>query len=138
MNILRNIVVILFLFLIVGLGIRTLVTADHRYGWGMFATQTNYELKYRLRYKQESRSYIPRKELRGKTKRRLSPRRRTISRYGIGAVRRWVGNYTCYIYEKNNSDELLYAEAVIRYYTNRQNPAVETVICPQLNSPGES
>jgi hypothetical protein len=40
------VVVIGFLSLVIGLGARSIVTGDGRYGWGMFKHQVEYDIDY--------------------------------------------------------------------------------------------
>ena len=137
MRIFLNAVIILFVLAVVTLGIRSLLVNDSRYGWGMFASQTDYMVSYIIHYKDRTDTYHTGAELRGLARIKLSPGRRSLTRYGIGTLRSWLGNYTCYIYKNNKTEGVLFAEARVIYTINGKDEIrSERIRCPQNSDRG--
>lgn len=110
--------VIAFLTVVIGLGIRSLVTADARFGWGMFAVQVRYEITwYRVQDGGARQRYRPMSELRGLPARYLY--RAGRSWYGPGAVRCWIDGYLHYLADTQPGEAVAY-EADWRFGFNLQ------------------
>lgn len=133
MRVFLNLLILTFVCGIAGLGIRSAITDDHRFGWAMFSTQIDYRIQYRLHYDDHYRIHHTGYELRGKSRSKLSDRRTHITRYGIGALRSWLASYTCYLYESDRTGKIEYVEAVVHYYINRKKSDIKTITCPKSN-----
>jgi len=97
-----NIPIILMIVILVSLGIRSIVTADNRYGWGTFSKQVAYKVNYYWINKNgKEKRYRPGKELSGKVRKKLIKGGST--RYSDGALKSWINNYARYMYQNNNS-----------------------------------
>ena len=94
--------VVVYILLLFGLGVRSLVEDDTRFGWGMFSYELQYSISYSWidAYGNEV-SYSPGDELRARTKRKLSSGRHR-TRYGLGAVRTWANGYASYMFDNKN------------------------------------
>ena len=113
-----KILVFVYLFILIAPVIRTRLVLDSRFGWGMFSDQLSYRIEYTLLY-QDGRTepYFPGDELRGRARRFLG-NRPTQVRYGIGALRYWLRNYTRYLMENHAPDEVYAVEGILTYSRN--------------------
>ncbi len=140
-----HLVVLLFVGALFGFGVRSLVTADSRFGWGMFSRNLAYMIEYAWVYEDGSRTrHVPGDELQGKAT-QLAPRRGQSvfhhgdrrsrnTRYGLGTVRSWIRSYLAYLYqdEERRPAEAVAIEARLHYAINqrrrdRAQPLVEVI-----------
>ena len=129
----HHLVVLLFVVALLACGIRALVTADSRFGWGMFSRNMAYMIEYSWVHEDGSRTrHVPGDELQGKA-RSLAPRRGQSvfrhsdwrsrnTRYGIGTVRRWIRSYLSYLYraEGHRPPGAVAIEARLHYAINKR------------------
>lgn len=112
----RNAVVVLFVASLVALGVRSQLTEDTRFGWAMFSHQTDFI----VRYEWVDASGEPRTV--DGTADDLPGRQSIISgdayhstRYGVGAVRRWVTTYLDHLYHERRPPDAVSVRARIAY-----------------------
>ncbi len=110
--------VILYLVAMMALGCRSLVLKDAQFGWGMFSRQINYTVRYRWVIDDGSPiKYWTGHELR-RENRGVNDFERHQTRYGIGAVRRWIRRYLQFVYETHNFDGVVAIQAELRFQVN--------------------
>lgn len=102
-GILGNAIVIGFLLLLFGLGIRGLARDESRFSWGMFSRNNEYlVLAYWVMPNGQLAPYKPGDELGGKSL-QVSPRTRgrstRVTRYSPGTVCSWCEEYAQYLWE---------------------------------------
>ena len=106
---------------------RSLITRDHRWGWGMFSHSVRYELTLQtdtgLRIQLDLKKSVPRK---------LRMNQVIVTHYGVGAVKTWVSEYARYLSQQPEIKELRYGrlflqldlvvnedeESVLRYFVS--------------------
>lgn len=89
----RNLLPILWLALLAGLGMRGVVLDDARYAWGMFPYVLRFEVQYRWRLDDgRTLPFRPGKEIR-RAKKVFLPGREHDSMYGLGAIRAELRGY---------------------------------------------
>ena len=124
----RQLTVFAFLFLVAGIGVRSLVCNDSRFGFGMFGEHMEYLIVYHwIDEHGHRRQYFPGDELRDKST-HLRPRRGESAfeiagradetRYGTGAVRCWIDSYLDYLYEHSRPNDAVAIEAKLYYSIN--------------------
>ncbi len=111
----QQVVVVVFITLLTGLGVRSVCTQDARFGWGMFVHKTEYEISYYRFEGEQAVKFRPLKGLKGEVARRLT--KSSYTWYGIGAVRSWVQAYLNYL--SQNEDGVF--EAEIQYRINHRD-----------------
>ena len=101
---------------------RTLLLDDAQYGWGMFSKQINYTLRYEwVMANGKTIRYKPGKEVRKKN-RYIAERMKTKrTRYGTGAVARWVNRYLEFVYENKKQSGAIAIRAILKYQINLDN-----------------
>ena len=121
-----QVLVVLCLLGLLGLGVRSLVAGDGQFGWGMFAYNTEYLLEYRWLMADGGRAiYIPGKELQAKAA-QLAPHPRSTTLdpiprrtwYTLGGLRRWIPAYLAYLYDGRRPAGAIAIEARLRYVIN--------------------
>ncbi len=140
-----HLVVMLFVVALLGGGIRSLITADSRFGWGMFSRNMAYMIEYSWVHADGSRTkHVPGDELQGKGSelaarggqtvfRHSDPRSRN-TRYGLGTMRCWIRSYLSYLYrdEARRPAGAVAIEARLHYAINlrrsdRTAPQLEVI-----------
>ncbi|MAV36047.1 MAG: hypothetical protein CMJ59_11350 [Planctomycetaceae bacterium] len=126
-RLLRQTLVIGWLALWTGLGMRAWWRDDSRFGWGMLGRNIEYLIVYHWIDDRGHRiQYFPGDELRDKAE-QLRPRRprtadapRTdITRYGVGTLRAWIGDYQRFLYANRRPPHVTHVEATLYYAVNR-------------------
>jgi len=98
-TLLVNLFIVGFLILNIGLGIRSLITDDSRFGWGMYSSQSQYRVKYAWIFADGSKKeYQPGPELKGRTRLKLKPGQHSTN-YASGTMKAWISAYTRYMFE---------------------------------------
>lgn len=121
MLVLRNTVVVLFLLLTFGLGTRSLVTDDARYGWAMFSSTAEYHVRYAWVFVDGTREeHIPGNEIQGMIRPLFVPGELHNGGYGIGSVRSWMKGYAKYMFENQSRENAAAFEVVIDYRKNHR------------------
>jgi len=124
----RHLVVIGFLGGVVGLGVRSIVTGDGRYGWGMFAHQAAYDVGYQWVLRDGGAvRYRPGPELRGAA-RRISGERRRRTCYSIAAVQAWIDGYAKHMAASHAPRDAVAFRAVMTYQINRDGQVKRAVL----------
>ena len=121
-----NLLIVLFLALVFGTGIHSLVSRDSRLGWGMFSRNMEFVIAYWWIDEQGLRvRYWPGEELRGKavqlrpfTAAQVGKSSSRHTRYGTGTVKRWIGSYLQYVYETRRPENIVGIEARVYYSIN--------------------
>ena len=123
----RQVFVIVFLCVTVGLGVRSALNRDSRLGWGMFSRNMAYEIHYAWVFPDQSRvAYLPGDELQGTARERLGPRRPPRdgyanlrnTRYGLGTMRAWIQSYLGLLAREYLPPGAIAVEAILRYHIN--------------------
>jgi hypothetical protein len=116
-----NIPIILLVVILISLGIRSIVTAVNRYGWGTFSKQVAFRVNYYWINKDgEEKRYKPGKELSGKTRKKL--KKAGSTRYSDGALKSWINNYVRFMYMNNKpSDDIRSFRAEVFYKVNTRS-----------------
>lgn len=132
---LRQLLVLAFLGGLVGLGVRSLVLHDARFGWGMFTHHVEYRLEYAWILEDGEREpydarrpYSRTLKLAGRA-RYLSAARRRSTRQGIGALRSWIAAYLEDAYA-SRPPRARALEARLEYSINRGDEASEVLVFP--------
>jgi len=108
--------------------VRSLVTNDTRFGWGMFSSQVQYVVSYDWVLADGNVvTYIPGTELKGRTRGRLLPGSHTTN-YAYGAAASWVKGYARYMYRHNAPLEAIAFQAIMLHRTNKEGGYKETII----------
>ncbi len=134
MRIVAHLVVVAFLSAVLGLSARSLVVRDARFGWGMFGENTRYLVAYRwIMHDGTSIPHFPGED---RTDGRLPGRAAKVghqepesmfetaeawsrrTRYGIGAVRRWVWSYQRHAFSQLRPQGAVSLEAKLFYAIN--------------------
>ena len=115
-------IVVLFLAALAGLGLRTIVLDDARFGWGMFSKQLDHRTKYYWVLDDGTRVATPLGRELAYPASKINDRWRHISRYSLGAVRTWVDGYLRYQFEHHRPADAQAIEAEVRYQVNRTGP----------------
>jgi len=130
-----NAVVVAFLGLLVGLGIRSLVLEDARLGWGMFAYQTNYSVSYEWVLADGTTRKQAARDLAGRTLKYLDDKVAHRTRYGRGAIRCWMRSYLDYLCATYLPADAVGARAVVTYRINKEGDWQELVVrAPEVES----
>ena len=92
MRFFKNLYVTVVVLILITLGIRSLITGDSRWGWGMFKEQVNYEISYSwVQTDGNILPFSPGRELRGKASELLRDTGNT--RYGYFTAISWLKAY---------------------------------------------
>ena len=124
--------VVCCLGLVAGLGIRSFVLQDSRFGWGMFMHQVNYNVTYTWMYEdgREDR-YVPGSELRGRTWYKLRPGQWHSTWYATGAMRSWLSGYASYMFQNHSPPGATAFRADVIYRHNKAGQRyIETILFP--------
>lgn len=132
---LRQLVVLSFILLLTGLGVRSLVLQDSRFGWGMFTHHTRFEIQYhwiledgtRERYRTKNPP-DPKLKLKGRATYLRDGKSRT-TRQGIGALRSWLAAYMKDVYA-SGPDDVVALETRLVYTINRGEEKTEILRYP--------
>lgn len=111
-------VVVVGLAIVVGGGLRGIVTQDARFSWRMYAYPTIYRLTYTLVSQPDPsvrRPYFPTAGLTEHTRRLLLGQRDAVYWYGPPPLLRMVGGYLEYLARHRYLPEGFRVEAAIRY-----------------------
>lgn len=122
---LHKFLLIFWVFCLVGLGLRTLITGDSRWGWGMFKEQVNYQLDYFwVMENGDIQAYQTAKTLKGAAKKNLKDGSSRMSRYGLETVRLWIKAYVENPGKARSTiPNAIGFRAVFKYRINKQKPA---------------
>ena len=125
----QQVVVIVFLVVLIGLGVRGLIADDARFAWGMYGRDMAYNVTYEwLDADGRTRTHVPGNELRSSARRALYPQRadgqpRTRrTRYPAGTLRAQMRAYLRHLYEHHRPDHAVAVRLTWRYaydYTGR-------------------
>jgi len=120
---LRQVVVVAFLAGMLALCVRSLVTDDARFGWGMFGTNVAYTVHYEWQLADGSRvTYRPGNELAGIAMRLAqAPEAPWLPRtfaHGSGALRAWIRAYQAYLFDTRRPPDAVAIEARLRSSAN--------------------
>jgi len=116
---LGNAVVLGFLALQLGLGLRSLLLEDARLGWGMFCYQTNYTVAYEWVLADGTTLPFPARDLGGRSLKYLADDYAHRTRYGRGAIRGWMESYLGYLLARYRPGAAVGARAVVTYRINK-------------------
>ncbi len=115
----RTFLVLSYLGILIGLGIRSLVLDDARFGWGMFSSQANYRVEYYWIDEEGHRTpHRTGEELRRGEPEQVASRVPHLTRYGIGAVRGWVQSYLRFLYDQKRPEGMRQICAEMEYRIN--------------------
>jgi len=131
-----NALIVLYVLALVGLGVRSYLTQDSRFGWGMFRNQIDFEIEYTWVKENGGREgHETGGELRGSEPRLIASGGTHRTRYGIGAVKSWTSSYLEYLWLHERKEEAIRIEADIHYQINREGDRkVETIAFPRGGS----
>lgn len=127
-----NVVIVVFLVGAISLGVRSLLTQDSRFGWGMFSHHTSYSLTYSWVMADGSLVEFDADE-------DLEERQTIIdsgshsTRYGVGAVRAWIRSYLDHKYE-HRPEGVVAVQAQMDYRINDGALRTETLRHPGRDS----
>ena len=124
----HHVIVIGFTVSLIGFGMRSLVTHDSRFGWGMFSEETNYRLSYAWVFPDgRLRPFVPQKGdiLKGRAWRWLRSGRANQTRYGRGTVRSWVKGFLRTMVQVYPLEGAVGMRAILRYRLNEAGEAAE-------------
>lgn len=132
---LGNIVVLVFLAAVIGLGVRSLATGDTRFGWGMFSHQADWSLSYSWVLEGGELEPFEVPEL-GDRLWYLEDDGPRSTRYGIGAVRSWVRGYLEHLYSEQRPDGAVGVQAELRYAIDGGPTHVDVLTYPEGHEVG--
>lgn len=122
-NLLEHAIVLVFVLLLVGLGVRSVLTGDNRYGWGTFSSQVNWDpMYYWVTRDGVEIIHWPGEELRGEARKKIDSRRPKSSRYAFGGMKSWMRAYVRWMYDHRNEygprTDVVGFRAVVYYRIN--------------------
>jgi len=130
-SVLRQLAVVAFLGLFAFLGADTLAKEDARLGWGMFAYQIRYQLRYEWLLADGSTRPQRPMDLAGKVKGYLDSGVKQRTRYGKGALQRWLESYARHMYDTRRPKGAVAFRAIADYAINEGEPLCMVVQHPE-------
>lgn len=129
----KSLIAVSFVVTLLSLGVRSLVTQDTRFGWGMFSHQTSFVITYDWVFPDGSHKQIldTRTDLPGRQS-IISGGRFHTTRYGVGAVRLWVNSYLIYLYERRLPETATSVQANFTFLIDREKAELETWRYPPI------
>lgn len=123
-----------FLVFLAGMGIRSIVLQDSRFGWGMFMHQVNYNVTYTWVYEDGFlHPHVPGSELRGRTWHKLSPGTWHSTWYATGAMRAWISGYVKYMFHNHAPPGAIALRADVVYRHNKSGQRyLEMIMFPDF------
>ncbi len=130
----RHVLVAVWAFGLLGLGVRSLVTDDSRYGFGMFSHKVMYRLQYTWVMENGRRvAHKPGDELRGVAKSYLRTDRLIRSYYATGSMKAQVKDYTAYMVIQHPRAGAAKFEAKVRHRKYNEDSFTVTTISTSMD-----
>lgn len=131
---LKNLAVITFVVGLPAFGVRSVATQDSRFGWGMFHQHTEFLIHYEWAYPDGSHQGV------ANTAADLPARQSIISgdrthttRYGVGALRRWIGSHPEHLYKQRKPEGAEAVRARLVYVINQERVELQVLHYPPIN-----
>lgn len=121
-TVLGNVIAVSFVFLILVLGVRSILASDARFGWRTFSGHVQFQVDYYWHFKDGTRiRYVPGEELKGNAATHLRVGSHQAG-YDTGAMKIWVCTYAKWVYQNRAWDRVAAFEAHVTHRLNRMGP----------------